>query len=233
MLISITDSLIGIIGTITVAAIAGGVAIYQTIANVKLTREKQKVDIELAKQKLDAEQNIIKYDIVNNLLKFSQYQKLYDAVIKIMEHSKVDRFLIFIAINGKTELSNVTCVFQKYKHDKAELDAIAVYRGLKVDEHYVKMLKKMEFDGHVHINVAELEPSLIKNIYESEHVTFSKWDFIGRINIDDKNDVIAYCSSSTFDLEGYNSKDLLAIKLHFDSSIKPRFIKTINQMIKN
>jgi len=228
-----TDSIVGIIGTITVAAIAGAVAIYQTISNNKLAKRNKELDIELAKQKIDAEQNIIKYDIVTNLLKFSQYQKLYDAVIKIMEHSKVDRFLIFIAINGKTELSNVTCVFQKYKHDKAELDAIAVYRGLRVDEHYVKMLKKMEFEGEVHINVAELEPSLIKNIYENEQVTFSKWNFIGRISMDDKNDVIAYCSASTFDLEGYDSKDLLAIKLHFDSSIKPRFIKTINQMIKN
>ncbi len=228
-----TDSIVTTIGVISVAVIGAAAAIYQTISNNKLLKRNKELDIELAKQKLDAEQNIIKYDIVTNLLKFSQYQKIYDAVIKMMGNSKVDRFLVFIAINGKTELSNVTCIFQKYKGDKAELDAIAVYKGLKVDDHYVKLLKKTELEGTVSVNLEELEPSLIKDIYEGEGVKYSRWKFIGRINIDEKNDVIAYCSASTFSNEDYTNQDLLAIKLHFESSIKPSFINTIKEMVKN
>lgn len=228
-----TDSLTGIIGTITVAAIAGAVAVYQTISNNKLAKRNKELDIELAKQKIESEHSIIKYDIITNLLKFSQYQKIYDAVIKMMENSKVDRFLVFIAVNGKTELSNVTCIFQKYKGDKAELDAIAVYRGLKVDDHYIKLLKKTELEGTITVNLGDLETSLIKDIYEGEGVKYSRWKFICRVNIDEKNDVIAYCSASTFSNEDYNSQDLLAIKLHFESSIKPSFINTIKEMVKN
>lgn len=223
----------GLIGSILAALIAGCIAVWQTINNNQLAKLNKQLDIKLAQQKLESEHSFIKYDIVTHLLKFSQYQKIYDAVIQMMDKSKVDRFLVFIAINGKTELNNVTCIFQKYKGDKAELDAIAVYRGLKVDDHYLKLLKKMEFNGSVNLNVSKLEPSLIKDIYENEKVTFSRWEFIGRVSIDEKNDVIAYCSASTFSNVGYDNKDLLAIKLHFESDIKPRFIGTIKEMVKN
>jgi hypothetical protein len=222
-----------LITAVLVALIGGGVAVYQTISNNRLAAKNKALDIELEKQKLETSQNIIKYDIVTNLLKFSQYQKIYDAVIRLMEHSKVDRFLIFIAINGKTDLNKVTCIFQKYRNDKAELDAVAVYKGLEVDKHYVQLLKKMELEQHITFETNALDVSLIKDIYESENVKWSMWKFIGRVNIDEKNDVIAYCSSSTFNKEGFNKQDLLSIKLHFESAIKPTFMNNVNEMIKN
>ena len=221
------------IGTISVALIGLIGLIYQTAANNKLAAKNKALEIEFERQKLETTQSIIKYDIVTNLLKFSQYQKIYDAVIKLMDSSKVDRFLIFIAINGKTDLNKVTCIFQKYRNDKAELDAVQVYKGLKVDNHYVTMLKKMEIENAITLETEALEPSLIKDIYESEKVKWSRWKMIGRVSIDDRNDVIAYCSASTFDSNGYSKQDLLSIKLHFESSIKPNFMNTVNEMVKN
>lgn len=226
----IDNNLLGII----ITAVAGLIGIILTgIQNVKLAKINKNLDAELSKQKQDNEQAIIKYDIVTNLLKFSQYQKIYDAVIRMMDTSKVDRFLMFIAVNGKTDLNNVTCIFQKYRGDKAEIDAVAVYKGLKVDTTYVKMLKEMEREGEITIETEKLDPCLIKDIYESENVAWSNWRFIGRINIDERNDVIAFCSAATFDKDKYTQKDMLSIKLNFESVIKPDFMKTVKEMKAN
>lgn len=222
-----------LISTISVALIAAIVAIYQTVANNKLARRNKELDIELEKEKLETEHNSIKYDVVTQLLKFSQYQKIYDAVIKMMNDSNVDRFLIFVALNGKTDLRKVTCIFQKYKNDDSDVDAVSAYKGLKVDNVYVNYLYDTEKKGSIILQTDEIEPSLIKDIYESEGVKWSNWKFICRLNLDEKNDLIAYSSAATFDNKGFTKKDLLAIKLNFESSIKPTFIETISEMYIN
>jgi hypothetical protein len=222
-----------LISTISVALISAIVAIYQTIANNKLARKNKDLDIELEKEKLETEHNAIKYDVVTQLLKFSQYQKIYDAVIKMMNESNVDRFLIFVAVNGKTELRKVTCIFQKYKHDNTNVDAVSVYKGLKVDNVYVNYLYDTERKGSITLETEKIEPSLIKDIYETEGVKWSNWKFICRLNLDEKNDLIAYSSAATFNEDGFKNRDLLAIKLNFESSIKPTFIETISEMYMN
>jgi hypothetical protein len=219
--------------TVIVAVLGVIGAIAAAIINNKSAEKIKKLELELKSKDVEKEQIIIKYDIVTQLLKFSQYQKIYDAVIKIMDVSKVDRFLMFIAINGKTELNNVTCIFQKYRNDESGVDAVAVYRGLKVDNTYVKMLKEMEREGEITVCTEELTPCLIKDIYESEKVTWSNWKLIGRINVDNDNDVIAFCSAATYSDKAYTNQDMLSIKLHFESSIKPNFLSTVKEMVKN
>jgi len=218
-----------LIGTITSSVLLLIGVVYTAYANNKLLAKNKALDIALEKQKIDAQQNIIKYDVVTHLLKFSQYQKIYDAVINLMSHSKVDRFLIFIAVNGKTELNNVTCIFQKFRNDMATLDAVSVYKGLKVDQHYVQLLKQMELNGEVTLQTAAIEPSLIKDIYENEKVKWSKWKFIGRINIDENSDVITYCSAASFEDTEFDSQDTLAIKLNVEGVVKPEILKAVKE----
>lgn len=221
------------ITTILIALIPTIGAIYQTIAKNRLDKRNKELDIELERQKIETQHSAIKYDVVTQLLKFSQYQKIYDTVIKMMNDSNVDRFLIFVAVNGKTELRKVTCIFQKYKHDENGMDAVSVYKGLKVDNTYVRYLYDTEKHGEITLQAEKIEPSLVKDIYESEGVKWSNWKFICRLNIDGRNDLIAYCSAATFNEEGFNNKDLLAIKLNFESSIKPTFMETISEMYNN
>jgi hypothetical protein len=56
---------------------------------------------------------------------------------------------------------------------------------------------------------------------------------IGRINVDNDNDVIAFCSAATYSDKAYTNQDMLSIKLHFESSIKPNFLSTVKEMVKN
>lgn len=215
-----------LLGSIITALFLFAGTIYKSNSNKKI----KQLEIDLEREKLDKKQIVIKYDVVNNLLKFSQYQKIYDAVIRLMEHSSVDRFLVFIAINGKTELNNVTCIFQKFRGDKSTLDAVAVYKNLKVDANYVKLCKKMESDDGLTVHTNDLEPSLIKDIYENEGVKWSRWEFFGRINIDDKNDVIAFGSAATFKDEAFDSQDMLAIKLNVKGVVATEIIKSVKEM---
>lgn len=221
------------ISLILVSLISLAGTIYQTISNNSLSRKNKILDIELENKKIELEHVNIKFDVVTNLLRFSQYQKIYDSVIDLMEMSSVDRALIFIAVNGKTELSNVSCIFQKYKNDDSKIDAVNLYKKLRVDKHYTNLLYKLETERKILIETSNLEnDSLIKDIYNNEGVKWSLWNFIGRISIDEKNDLISYCSFSKFSDEKFNNSDLLAIKLKFDSIIKDSVIETVNNIPK-
>lgn len=228
--LTITETIAGSVIT-TLGSI---IVVFITVRNnIKLVRLNKKLDEEVKLKELESKQTLIKYDVVTNLLRFSQYQKLYDAVINMMEKSNVDRFLIFLAINGKVDLKHVTCIFQKFRDDKRTIDAVSVYKGLEVDNDYLEKLKRLELYGELIVETNAEAPSLIKSIYESEGINWSRWKFIGRVNIDEKNDLISYCSAATFKEKDFNSKDLLAIKLNVEGIIKPEILKTVKEMKLN
>lgn len=222
-----------LVGSISVATIGAIASVYIAKSTNNLLAKNKALDIELERQKLNTLQTAVKYDIVMNLLKFAQYQKIYNFVSDLIAKSNIDRVLIFVAINGKTDLKHVTCIFQKFRDDLTEVDAVSVYKDLEVDKEYVYLLKRMELENGITLEADKITPSLIKTIYETEKVKWSRWEFLGRLSVDEKSDIVAYCSCSTFKDIGIDSKDLLAIKLNMKGLVANEILKASKDAVSN
>lgn len=162
----------------------------------------------------------IRADVLDSILDFSSFNELKIAVDEIFETTRADRFLILIAINGKTDFNTVSVIFEQHKIHKYRISAVARYRTLGIDPAYKKMLKEAELYGIVELETDALYPSLLKDIYEIENVTASQIRHLLRINADENNDVLVYSSLATHDKRGFSHIDKVRADLIYNSSIK-------------
>jgi len=153
---------------------------------------------------------------------------LNEAIEEIFAHSKTTRFVMSFAVNGKTDFNHVTACFERNKNPEFTT-TLKKYNRLKVDSGYKKMLKRIELIDKEVINTNSMEPSLLKNIYESfdEQIENSLIYFLGRITIDSSNDLLLYCSITTTDRSVFNNKEIFLIDTNIDK-IKTDSIKRLS-----
>ncbi len=156
---------------------------------------------ELKKKNEDLSQELV-FDL-------STFNEINHIVADMFKNTHSDRFLILAATNGKTELRQASVLYEQHFIDgqsKAvlSLGATNKYQNYIFDKHYLKTLKQCEIerDG-VFFDVAEMEDSDLKNIYQSEGVTFSSVHFLSRNKIDNENDRLFYCSVATHGSENF------------------------------
>lgn len=143
----------------------------------------------------------------------STFNEINSIVGQMFKNTHSDRFLILAATNGKTELRQASVLYEQHFIDgenKAvlSLGATNKYQNYVFDKHYLKILKQCEIerDG-VFFEVATMEDSDLKNIYESEGVKFSSVHFLSRNKIDEVNDRLFYCSVATHGDESFRRQD--------------------------
>jgi hypothetical protein len=162
--------------------------------------------------KLKAELNCVSVLFDYNMLTF-----LNQRVEGIFETTKAERFIVLFAINGKLDFNFVSVCFEKTK-TKIGAGAIFKYVRLQVDRHYKEMLKEVERDSSIYLEVSSMPDSLLKDIYQSisEGVKYSSVHFLTRGNIDESNDIVIFSSLATTNANDFTKSEKVAIKGFYD-----------------
>jgi len=181
----------------------------------------KQMDLELKESKSKNIEVNIKVNVLDNFLKMSVYSEISDAVNQLFLETKVERFMIFIAVNGVTDFRVVSVIFERYKDITTNTHALARYYNVKVDAPYKQMLKDAEKFGCVEINSETMIPQLLKDIYEGERIKHSIVSFITRKSIDKGNDLIAFSSAATTIPLPFSNIEKLSIKACVEGSLEP------------
>lgn len=148
---------------------------------------------------------------------FSVFDRLLRRVHEIFEQTPVDRFLILYGVNGQENVGSVSVFFQMFRYEKHEIDAINRYADISIDEEYQNMLKRIEQHGTELHDVERMPPSLLRDFYQADGVTYSVVKFIARKQMSPGRDVIIFCSFSTHGKEPIVQNHLALIRAKFGS----------------
>lgn len=187
-------------------------AVLVAIVTAYTSLKKKHSNVKQENKVLKIELNSINILFAHNILSV-----IDEHVANIFAETKVNRFLILFAVNGKSHFNFVTVCLEK-TNTGAVSGSIFRYNRLEIDDHYKSMLKQVELQGNIHLEVSKMPESILKSIYESrdEKVTFSCVKFLKRINVDDLNDIVLYSSIATTKDEDFTTEESLIIKRNFD-----------------
>lgn len=151
-------------------------------------------------------------------LTLNKFNLLKDTIDDLFTTTKVDRFLILVAKNGKEEFKFATAIYEQHAdNDKVKLSfgAVGKYVDFQFDDRYRQMLKEAEIKGVYRFDVEKEPDSDLKSIYMAEDVKYSSIYFLKRfVNYDDDgNDCILYSSFATHTTEPFTPTDQIAKKL--------------------
>lgn len=212
--------------TALTALILGYLLHKREVGKHRLEIEKYRNEIDLKnKEQL---QDRIKLDFFNRAMDLSRINPIIEGVDKVFENTIADRFLILIAINGKTDFNVVNVIFEQHKPSVHKVNAIGTYRNVNIDELYRQMLKRTEAEGVVELNVEQMSPSILKDFYEIEGVKHSKIRFLGRESIDEDNDFLIYSSLATHEDFPFSNLDKAYIKTVYEGTIIPNITEIVH-----
>ncbi len=151
-------------------------------------------------------------------LTLNKFNLLKDTIDDLFHKTKVDRFLILVAKNGKEDFKFATAIYEQHADNskvKLSFGAVGKYVDFQFDDSYRQILKEAELKGHYRFDVTKEPESDLKNIYLAEGVKYSTIYFLKRIKDYDGegNDCILYSSFATHNDEAFNSHDQIAKKL--------------------
>lgn len=220
---SIITAFIGMIGI----AVPAYLLHKREMAKIQLELEEKlnKKEAELEEQKTETKGYELRGNVLDKILDIVLLNDLKTACTTIFKKTKADRFLILIAINGKVDFKTVSVIFEQHKNSTSS--AIASYKSLRVDHDYVQMLKDTERNGVTQLNVAEMKPCLLKEIYQMEGVKHSKVRHLLRKPLDEENHCLIYSSIATHTDEAFNVMEKVIIQTQMDSVIKPTILKML------
>jgi hypothetical protein len=174
-------------------------------AQVEWRRKKEKWEQE--KEELSLQLQDLSTPIVMRLNVISDLQEL---VYKVFKETNADRFILFIANNGKTNFKRTTAVFEQHRMEESgriSIGATKRYIDFKFDADYLDMLKRIETIGEEIIYTDAMKESDLKAIYKYEKVVASKVFFILREHVTGDHDRIWYASIATHQEGGFVEKD--------------------------
>jgi len=174
------------IGGIAVAIIAA----WQTIRVEKVRKESKRKDVQLR----ESSRNLAALSL---LVDFELTSAVSYKIEQVFEQTSIDRFLLIIAVNGRSDFSTVSVVFEKFKNrDTANrIDAIDAYSHVRIDHHYKELLKNVEALGLVKLVTDSMpEDSMLYSIYQNEGVKASHVYPVTRMKVDENNDMLLFCS---------------------------------------
>jgi len=222
--------------TIIAAIVAAVTSIVQAFVHYFKDKRMKILEHNLNHVKEEEIKTNIGISVLNKLLKISVYARISNAVSRLIYGSNVDRLLIFVATNGVSDFRKVAIIFEKYNHpDKEEAlereeEALALYRSIVIDEGYRKMLKDAERWGNVLLQTSTMPESMLKNIYINEGVNQAVIYFLFRKKIDDRNDVLCFCSAGTIAHEKLTEIDKTKLELIISGAIIPALLESIDQV---
>lgn len=210
--------------------LGGGIAAVLTLYFTVITKsteakrkalelEKEKEQWEHEKRKWEEERLDLKvqlHDLSTPIvMKLSAISELQELVYNVFEETSADRFILFIANNGKTNFKRTTAVFEQHRMDEGgqiSIGATKRYINFKFDKDYLDMLKRIETLGEEVVYTEKMKESDLKAIYKYENVVAAKVFFILREHINNEHDRIWYASVATQKPEGFSSEDRFVLR---------------------
>lgn len=113
---------------------------------------------------------------------------------QLMQTTCIDRFIIFCGWNGTDDPRWTTAVFQ-YRHGE---QSHVAYVHVETDYDYVQRLLKAKIAGELVFKTADINNSLIKQVYMAEDVKSAVWHHLdSRALPNSKSRAVRYCSFAT------------------------------------
>lgn len=147
--------------------------------------------------------------------------KISEAYFRIFEQTPATRFLELYATNGIKDLTTINSEFGDIDRTselakEGSKHIVEKYRDFELDPHYHQMLKMLEEQGFLIINVNELPVGckLKDKVYNDEGIKHALWFFLKRKKVYDengeytKNDIMYYCTVATHDPQGFSIQDI-------------------------
>lgn len=212
--------------SVLVAIISGvvtiGVSVLTYFRELRMKKLQAQIDrerIESKQREKDAEERNLKLGALDRLLDFQSFNEIRDSVDRMFKNTKADRFMIIIAMNGVTDFRVVSVIFEQHKSEKWKVNAIIRYRDVEIDDEFRRNLKRVEVEGSICFNVAEMTPQLLKDFWVIEKVKFARLRFLHRQSLDDRNDVVIYSSIATHESEPFTHLEEAIIKTELEGSV--------------
>ena len=122
---------------------------------------------------------------------------------ELFETTAGGRFLMLVAVNGKTDYNIVNGYFECYA-DEREVGE-DTFRDVIIDAHYKQMLKDIERHFFLLLDTESLPPdSLLYGIYKNAGVRHVVACYLGRIKADEENEAVVFFTIASFDKEFEN-----------------------------
>jgi hypothetical protein len=141
-------------------------------------------------------------ELSDSEIKFTltEINELHQRCLDLQQQTRIDRFLILKAENGKNAPKYTSVVFEQMR-DRPLFIATLVYTKILLDGYYQEMLKSAEATGCVPLETATMpEQSKLRGFYENEKVKFSTIYFLARQDTEAKDNdkaIIWFCSMAT------------------------------------
>lgn len=198
----------------------GGVLTYfREIKIKKMEKDLEERKLEAEERLVEQQEKMLKLGALDRLLDFTSFNEIRDSVDRMFAHTKADRFMIIIAMNGKTDFRVISVIFEQHKTEKWKVNAIIRYRDVEIDEEFKKMLKAVESEGEITYDVNDMRPQLLKNFYVIEKIKHSKLRFLHREKLDKHNDVVIYSTIATHEDLPFTQIENTIIKTEYEGSI--------------
>ena len=202
-----------------------GVLIPAILLHKREVKKYEDHNTELKKENKEYE---IKISFFDRIMDFTSINVIKDSVDRIFSQTSADRFLILIAINGKTDFNIVSVIFEQHKNQVTRINAIARYRNVHIDSEYRAMLKDTERNGMIHLEIEKMADSLLKEFYYIENVKHSLIKHLVRKPIDKNNDFLVFSSIATHSTTGFSKRSKVIINQEYDATIIPNLKKVLD-----
>lgn len=181
---------------------------------------------ELNNQKAEAD---VKLTFFNQIIDVTSINIISSAVDRMFEKTKADRFLIKMAVNGKTEFNIISVIFEQHKDKSHRINAIARYHNIKIDMYWKQMLKDTEARDIVELHTRTMpETSILRDFYLNEKVEHSLIRKLVRKPIDKDNDLLVYSSIATHLDKKFTRLEKAFIKTQYEGTIIPNLEKVLS-----
>lgn len=201
----------------------------QLVKNKKELEEIKARNIQLSAAKSEAD---IKLSFFNQIIDFTSINIISNAVNRMFSKTKADRFLIMIAVNGKSDFNIISVVFEQHKLENYRINAIARYHNITIDLQYKQLLKETETKEIISLATGKMPESLLKDFYINENVQYSLLRKLVRKPIDKDNDFLVYSSISTHENRDFTRLEKSFIKTQYEGTIIPNLLKVLTNQVK-
>jgi hypothetical protein len=208
-----------IIGGISLI-IAGIIAYLKDARFKKLTIENKEIKLQLNDSTINLTDANIKIALLDKLGNFVVFNEIRQSVDRIFENTSADRFLVLFAINGTRSFKTVSVIFEQHKHPDLKINAIIRYRDVQIDDEYRRLLRNVEEYTEIDLDVTSMPNQLLKDFYTIEQVTHSKVKFLHRKHVDEKNDIVMYCSIAKHSPDPFDNLENAIIKTEIEGCIQ-------------
>lgn len=214
-----TTIIIALIGAASVIT-ASYIAYRKDVKIRQLQLERVELEATINKNNTIIQDREFKISTLDKLLDFQAFNQIKDSVDRIFQQTKAEQFLLYIAVNGKTDFRLVSVIFEQNQDNKYKINAIIRYRDVEIDDAYRKLIKDVEADGTVNIETAKMKPQLLKDFYTIEKIKFAQIRFLHREHLNDDDDVLLFGSLATHANTDFTKLETAIIKSEYEGSIK-------------